>query len=94
MSENELRHATRATKEAARAFAASAAAKPSREAEIDDEVAHVATQEQPRTNDVRYDDVMAEGSEEGFESSQQSTPWQKGASFSLSPSPFCTSTCS
>lgn len=90
MSENELRHATRATKEAARAFAASAAAKPSREAEIDDEVA----QEQPRTNDVRYDDVMAEGSEEGFESSQQSTPWQKGASFSLSLSPFCTSTCS
>ncbi|GAA5923369.1 hypothetical protein JCM3775_007517 [Rhodotorula graminis] len=81
MSENELRHATRATKEAARAFAASAAAKDPRELEreAEDEIARVTPRAQRRA-----DEPEAERSEEGSESS---TPWQKAEGFSSPATP-------
>ncbi|TNY18928.1 kinase-like domain-containing protein [Rhodotorula diobovata] len=86
MSENELRHATRATKEAARAFAASAAKAPR---EVEPEVEHVVARPHPHADEAMYDDVLVEGpaEHERFESTPQTTPWQKAEGFSSPATP-------
>ncbi|GAA5825405.1 hypothetical protein JCM3770_003623 [Rhodotorula araucariae] len=94
MSETELRHATRATKEAARAFAASAKAPAAHPQPTAPEHVAYPHSQQALAGDVLYEDEYVDAmqdivasDEEIFETSPPSTPWQKAESYSSPATP-------